>query len=50
MCALFLEEKNRKGMNTMREDIRTFLMPETPPPFFADMIGISYCDGSYLIR
>lgn len=34
----------------MREDIRTFLMPEIPPPFFAEMIGISYCDGTYMIR
>lgn len=34
----------------MREDIRTFLMPDNPPPFFAEMIGISYCDGTYFIH
>ena len=34
----------------MFEDIRSFLKPETEEPFWLDMAGISYCDGSYLVQ
>lgn len=34
----------------MKEEIRAFLMPDDPPPFFAELVGISYCDGTYSIH
>lgn len=34
----------------MREDVRFFHSTSSKQPFFLDMSGISYCDGSYLIE
>lgn len=44
---------NRKGENAiMREIIRTFYSPDKGeiPPFYLEMAGISYCDGSYWMQ
>lgn len=31
------------------EDVYSFLMPEEAPPFWVEMAGISYCNGSYVV-
>lgn len=34
----------------MKEDLYPFLPTRDNPTFFAELIGISYCDGTYLIQ
>lgn len=34
----------------MREDIVHFYVPQTKVPFYMEMAGISYCDGTYRIK
>ncbi len=34
----------------MTEDIKYFMAPEGDEPFWLEMAGISYCDGSYMIQ
>ncbi|MBO5199940.1 MAG: helix-turn-helix transcriptional regulator [Clostridia bacterium] len=34
----------------MRESIVHFYTPQTKTPFYLEMAGISYCDGSYIMR
>ena len=31
----------------MKEDIVHFYMPQTKAPFYMEMAGVSYCDGTY---
>jgi YesN/AraC family two-component response regulator len=31
------------------EDVYSFLIPEETPPFWVEMAGISYCNGSYVV-
>ena len=34
----------------MREEIVHFYVPQTKLPFYMEMAGISYCDGTYRIK
>lgn len=34
----------------MTEELRFFLPPASPVPFFAELVGVSHCDGSYCIQ
>lgn len=34
----------------MKEDIVHFYIPQTKIPFYLEMAGISYCDGSYIMK
>ena len=34
----------------MKEDIIHFYVPQTKVPFYMEMAGISYCDGTYRMK